>query len=230
MSNHPTTINGQSQPTLAQILQVLEQDMCELHMRWKLYRELFTHSGERIDLLNSVAPALWAALQRIIQDSVYLSIARLTDAAQSCGHSNFTIASLTIAATNEGLDQLASDIDAHITRIRSAAETIRWHRHKRLAHKDADVAQKNSYDRPSILAIENVLNELRTTFNHIRSSIDLPHCAYEHVQYAGGGNSVARCLAQGCRLAKLRRRVLSGTLSPEQLTQELVKRENNAQD
>ena len=79
---------------LGELHYALYNEVAWLHFKWKDFRALFATSPERIELLNSAAPAFFNGLQRLIFEDVLLHLCRLTDPPKSAGYDNLTLRGL----------------------------------------------------------------------------------------------------------------------------------------
>src|SRR5579872_6546080 len=72
----------------------LDNEVTWLHGSWKVYRQLFGTSADRIDLLNRSARVFFYLIQRVLMDSVQLTLSKLADPPLTAGKQNLTLACL----------------------------------------------------------------------------------------------------------------------------------------
>lgn len=106
------------------------------------YRALFCHSGDRVDMLNRVAPALAAFSQDAILDEITLRLARLIDKERICGKDTFTLNRFD-AFANE-----AESPETFLEKLNSAKSYIedafKETRNQYLAHLQLDTLRDNT--------------------------------------------------------------------------------------
>jgi hypothetical protein len=110
----------------------LRQDLIRLHANWQIYKQLFTVSEERYEILNSTAPGFFRLIQDVLVDNAVVSLSRLTDPARFTSFARL-VKELKGQVDHSFLESLRADLAA----LQSACEDIRQHRHKRVAHKVA---------------------------------------------------------------------------------------------
>ncbi|QNN21005.1 hypothetical protein HED60_01550 [Planctomycetales bacterium ZRK34] len=211
--------------SLKEYFEVVENHVSTLHLHWKMYREVFAHSDRRIKILNDVAPALWSTIQSIMQDTVYLGIARLLDSEHTCGNKNINMRFILRMYQHDKHHTFATLLQKQFDIVIKHFDPFQWHRHKRLAHSDEIASMQAEFTRPSRAQIELILEEIRCFMNMVREHEGNCPMAYEHIQYHGGGDSLAYWLSQGLWLDQLRMQLWKGDISPVQVA-ELIKNEH----
>ena len=68
---------------ISEVYETLQTEIVWLHGRWICYRQLFSGSERRIDLLNECASAFFFIMQDVLLDEVQVSLSKLTDPASS---------------------------------------------------------------------------------------------------------------------------------------------------
>jgi len=63
----------------------LDSEVSFVHAKWKLYRQLYGTSEERIELLNRTAGYFFGVVQQSLFEDVVISLCRLTDPASGFG-------------------------------------------------------------------------------------------------------------------------------------------------
>lgn len=122
--------------TLASIFEALDMEITGLHIRLKMYRQLFDRGSSRIELLNDSASNFFVDLHRILVDDIILAICRITDPAQTSGRSNMTLEQLETVARSEGELALTSKLRATLVTIHALRKPFLQHRYRRVAHRD----------------------------------------------------------------------------------------------
>ena len=107
---------------------------------WSQYRELYETSNERITMLNACARWFFGSHQRLLLREIILGISRLTDPARTGKYDNLTLWTLLLDPQLQGRDDLRKELEVAIEAATQAAEDVRTHRHKYIAHLDRDTA------------------------------------------------------------------------------------------
>jgi len=149
----------------------LSSEVTWLVGRWQLYRELFLKSDVRVELLNAVDPAFFSVLQSILADDAILGIARLMDPPGNPKQQNSVLARLRLAPAIASDPALQGEVQARLQSLDSLAEPIRLVRHKRLAHRDLNVALSQpgaGLPAVTISMIEEVVEKVTSLMNTIQ--------------------------------------------------------------
>ena len=118
----------------------LRTDLIDLFFRWIAIKNLYSHSQERLDLLNETAPNFFSELQQLLIRDLILGIARITDPPQTCGRDNLTLPRLAGDIDPQAHPQLHNQVAAGVNKAKQAAGPARNYRHRLLAHRDLGVA------------------------------------------------------------------------------------------
>jgi AbiU2 len=141
---------------------------------------------EVVNVLNATAPAFFVRHERLLVDSIVLSLSRMTDE-KSSGSGRNRQQNLTLGRLLELPDtqsqQLRQELAKKWTKIRKIAEQLRPYRHKFLAH--SDLAQHLSRSTKlatniSIGLIKKLLeqiNDFLNTFDYFFTSIETTYRA-----------------------------------------------------
>ncbi|MGF6329612.1 hypothetical protein ABH909_002490 [Pseudomonas sp. BS3782 TE3695] len=119
------------------IYSALWQEVVLIHQKWGQFVELFGTSPERVDLLNKAAPALFRTVQDSLWENLLLHLARLTDPPRSVGKSNLSLRRLQEAVIGSPVE---TDVEASTSKAVTATAFARDWRHRKLAHRDLDLA------------------------------------------------------------------------------------------
>lgn len=118
----------------------LRQEIVGLHDAREQYLILFGHSAARVEMLNACAAWFFGLVQRVLLREIILAVSRITDREESLGKSNLVLASLLADPMLADDAGLARELREAIQSAIDAAEPIRVHRHKYIAHLDHAVA------------------------------------------------------------------------------------------
>jgi hypothetical protein len=140
-------------------------ETCELRQSWSVYAYLFMEDQSRTEALASRFGGMLGMFQNLLQDEIFLSIARLTDK-DSRMQTNLSLWTLLPACIHAKQQCFSEQARGAIERVFNTAEDIRKHRHKRIAHFDLSVNLRISplpvvvfKEIPSLLSIiEEYLN------------------------------------------------------------------------
>jgi AbiU2 len=204
---------------LGPVYHELSNGLSRLHVKWRAYRQLYTRSPERIDLINKAAGWFFKVVQGALVGDVLLHIGRLTDLESIGRRDNLTIRRLPPIVP----DALRGDIDALLAAVLTACEPIRTWRNRRGAHTDLDTAILG-VPTPGITneQVETVLASLRALLNRIEQHYWRAPTMYEHiVTPPGDADSLVYYLLKGIRADEARhQRLRDGKPTPEDLRNE----------
>ena len=114
----------------------LHREVLYLFYRWKIYRQLFDSGADNLKLLNQSRSNVFALLQNLIMDDVFLTLCRLTDPAKSNGKKNLSLRYFLGAVGATLNDQLRKDLKRKLARLDNLTKSVRDHRRRRIAHLD----------------------------------------------------------------------------------------------
>lgn len=140
------------------IFHAIFNEMVLLRLHWKLFKEIFGHSEERNDLLNSASP-IFGPIGNSLRDNVVLSIARLFDRPQVCGSDTV---SLRAAVKDLSLSLAdASGLLQELGVLKASCDSIIQLRHKVIAHNDKSLlAGEDSLQAPSRRYVDETIHRI----------------------------------------------------------------------
>jgi hypothetical protein len=165
--------------SIKEVFEQLKSEITSLHARWKIYRQLFGHSDERIGLLNRCAPTFFFFIHGVLIDEIQLSIGKLTDRARTGKNENLSFKKLHEQIEELGDEVLSSTLSEILIDLcgepnnpdkPGRCEVIRNRRHKRIAHFDLKtLIQPDTDPLPGVSRqmIEDVLALVRKYMNTI---------------------------------------------------------------
>ena len=181
---------------------------------------MYGTNAERIELLNSTAPAFFRTVQDCLWEDTLLHLARITDLSRTGGKDNLTIRRISSMVPNpEHRAKVAELIEKAINATTFARD---W-RNRRIAHRDLMLAldrrteplaaASRAHVKGALAALGDVLNFLS---NRYLQSTTMFEFAAE--PSAGGGSSMLFYLLVG-REAELQRRerLKNGTFTKQDL-------------
>jgi AbiU2 len=194
----------------------LQDDILNLHLRWKMYRQLFGKGLQRIDLLNVSGATFFASLQWVLLCDVLLGLCRLTDTVSTGGRrKNLVLESLSKELTGEHRE-LASELEARLGAVRESCEQFRVLRNKVVAHRDWDVAFAEADPLPGVTRemVEAALEHVRDYINVYQVHFAGGVVAYEMLTASNDGETLIWALKRGAhyRLLESEGRIERGDL------------------
>jgi len=155
-------------PETKKMFESLDAEIINLFYRWKLFRQLFDGGKKNINLLNRSGANVFALLQRLILDDVYLTLCRLTDPAKTGRFDNLSLLFFLNELKADVNILTALTLETQFAELETLTKHMRDHRDKRLAHSDLKVARKaNSL--PSVLRgeLDDALHALAKLMGHL---------------------------------------------------------------
>jgi hypothetical protein len=143
----------------------VSSDVSHLHMYWKIYRQLFAHSEQRISLLNETGPMVFYVFQHLLLDEVTLSICRLTDPATTGKRENHSLERLVVGVQEK---ELSEKLEPILKAVRDLAQPFRDRRNRAIAHSDLETKLKletNPLPGISREMVEKTLEQIRALMN-----------------------------------------------------------------
>jgi hypothetical protein len=134
----PVTITGDYSkypPSIRTVFPYVAGEVCELRQAWEIYSHLFMAEKKRTDAMAERLGGVLGMFQDLLQDQMFLSIARLTDK-DSRSQANLSLWSLPASIPDARDTDFNEKVTRSLDQISAAAATVRKHRHKRIAHFD----------------------------------------------------------------------------------------------
>ncbi|WP_323779272.1 hypothetical protein [Leisingera sp.] len=120
----------------------LSNAVTNLHLEWKLYKELFCSGSERVGELNKASGLVSFFLSKTLYESVVLGISRVTDPAET-GRGVGAKPNLSLLQLKSELPpELQTEYEELCSQAKDKAEFARDARNKMIAHADLWVATK----------------------------------------------------------------------------------------
>ena len=205
---------------LGSLYSALWQEMAVSHLYWKEYLELFGTKPERTALLNRAASTFFRMLQDELWEMSLLSIARLTDAANTFGRddkSNLTIQALP-ELTKKDIQlnsQLANLIQQALEKTKFAKD---W-RHRRIAHRDLKLALEQPTEAladASIAQVSDALAALTAVMNAVAGHYLKSETRFDLTARHRGAYALLDIIDDGLGAQEAReKRIASGSALPE---------------
>ena len=195
----------------------LDSDLVELHADWQLFKQLYGKSSLRVDLLNKVAASFFTRLQWIMLRDVLISISRLLDPPRMRRSENLVLERLVEQLNGSAHAQLKAVLVGKLNSGRATAKPLQTYRHKRVAHRDKEVAVGlEALPGISRLLIEDSLSAIRDFMNTIQLHFRDSTTAWEHTSMLADGNVLVSALKRSLAYSAL---VKEGTIPRTPLKQ-----------
>jgi hypothetical protein len=204
----------------------LWQEVARLFLNWSEFVELYGTKPGRLELLNQAAPYFFRMVQDSLWEGTMLHIARLTDPSNSQrrnDRSNLTIQNFPKLIENEALRE-------HVTELVAGAmvqsEFCRDWRNRRIAHRDLDLALKQS-SKPLASGTRKQTTDALEAIAKVLNAIELHYLDAETAFKIGkshsGAVSLLYVLDDGLKAEKKRseRRLSGQMLAEEDLSRKL---------
>jgi len=181
-----------------------------MHGRWLTYRDIFTDSAKRIELLNEAAGTFFYIIQDVLLNDIQITLSKLTDPAQTGKrHSkrhNLSLEQLQSQLNGHGDPDLAAECRATLDELKAQCAVFRMRRHKQLAHFDLSTSLKlSSQPLPGVSRqmVEDALHSVRTYMNAIEGYYNDSGWDYEHFIMRDGADALVATLRAGLRYEEL---------------------------
>jgi hypothetical protein len=164
----PSTVSGDFSkypPSIREVFPILFGESCELRQAYDVYFYLFMAKKERTEVMADRLGGVLGIFQNLLQDEIFLSIARLTDK-HSSAQKNICLSALLASISDEQNAGFASEVTGALDQICQAADNVRKHRHKRIAHFDLSVSVKvATLPVVTFTEIFNLINQIESFLN-----------------------------------------------------------------
>jgi hypothetical protein len=169
------------------IYQQLSSEIANLHGNWKMLKQLFGESEERIELMNRTASSFFCVIQNALLVDLCVRFSRLTDPATIGGHENLVIGQILGLPCCRENQALYEELLKQIESLQTICEPIRKHRNKAIAHSDLATAMKTE-PLPVVLeqTIEKALLALAGVWNTMQRSVDNTATNFPKFAFQGG--------------------------------------------
>ncbi|MHC4060173.1 MAG: AbiU2 domain-containing protein [Planctomycetota bacterium] len=182
---------------VSEVYEALQREIQEIHVRWKLYRQLFAQNQTRFDLMSEIAATFFSRLYYILLDDVLLGIGRMTDPPKTGRNKNLSIYYLNEVLIQDGFNELSKGLEEKIARLNTKIKPFRNYRDKKLAHADLAIRLKTGHKPLTGISreqIEFVLGGLRAVLNDVQIYFEDVSTGYEHVVTQKDANTLIDAL------------------------------------
>jgi hypothetical protein len=191
-----------------EVYEPLYQEVCWLHAKWKIFRQLYAAGTENVNLMNASAPTFFRMFQNVSMNDILLTISRLTDPERTFRTDNLSLEQLVRrvdAVAHPGLSAELLQILAVAINECSFARTVR---HKRIAHNDLLLKIKANVEplpRVNVEKIEAAIGAIRRVMNRIEEYFQNIPVTYEAIALMDDGDGVLSRLREARQYRQHRR-------------------------
>jgi len=196
-------------PEIASIFDPIKRDFVWLSGAWRVFRQLFLESRERVELLDKSASGVFSVLQDTLRDCIFLGIGRVTDPVRSVGKENLSLARLHAEVAAVAPSTLASAVASHLDRVERLSAPFRDWRNRHLAHSDLKTRlQVHPTPLPGVTrkAIDDILEGIAAVLNEIERHYNDATTLYDATSVGGDGDSLIKVLERGEKHRECERR------------------------
>ena len=189
--------------------QQLSIDLSMTRGKWILFRQLYSHSDKRADLLMRTASAFFEYVFHVFRDDTFMALHRFMDSPSGWGQENLSLRRV-LERLREGPApaSLVGRLEELLLRFEEQCEPFRAHRHKRLAHRDLRVALDLAAEPLPGITLQMIDDALATAgefLNTVQSHFCNSETAYEFLGMVGDADSLATYLVEALRYEELQR-------------------------
>jgi hypothetical protein len=161
-------------PEIREKYKSLRNDVCHLHRKWGIFRQLYVSGENVVELLNIVAPGFFGVCKELLADDVLLSIGRLADPKQTFKADNLSLEQL-VFSIDEKYPDLISELEQLLSITRDKCAFAREQRNKRVAHTDLSTRlEAKPLSSPTTTNVEAALESIRDVMNAIEKYFHEP--------------------------------------------------------
>ena len=174
-------------PEIREEYKSLRNDVCHLHRKWLIFRQLFVSGENVVGLLNSVAPAFFRVCKDLLADDVLLSISRLADPKQTFKADNLSLEQLVRSIDAGEYPDLMRELEQLLSVTRDKCAFAREQRNKRIAHTDLSTKlEAKPLSSPTTTNVEAALESIRAVMNAIEKYFHEPiYCNDVNIAFVG---------------------------------------------
>ncbi len=191
-------------PSVTDIFERLRHLYSVLRIRWKVYRQLFGTSPDRIDVMNEIASMAFWVWQETMMDDMDLALSRLTDPMEM-GKGKKRFENLSLERLVEAVEQVEGATSAIAQELRTLLQQAevqctksRERRNKIIAHHDlgANTTQETAHTRPSRQEIQEALKTVEQMVNKVEVYYGGDEKLYDHFITQFDGDTLIAALKE----------------------------------
>lgn len=184
----------------------LQMEVIRAHLTWRTWRDLFSHSQDRNNLLDRTAGCFFADLMWVLRDDVLLRIARLNDPAhvrvRQEERENASLWLLLERTKSECPTELHEGLSRDLEAFKAAVAGVIAIRNRELGHPDfAIVVGHEAPKEVTVDEVTSLLDQAASFMNrvslHFSDSVEL----YGNVVQKGDVEDLVQCLGRASNAA-----------------------------
>ena len=192
----------------SEIYEKLKQEIHTIHVKWILYKQIFSPIAENIELLNRHGSNIFHMLQTQTINEIILNFSKLTDRQKQGNFENLCLSQLTVYASDNTEIDIAQGLKLRFTYLKGACKNFRTARNKLVAHADLSHSlgvAKEPCPGISFEDIEGALNFLRDYINYFEFHYVGTKTVYNMptISLASDGNKLLKALKNADNFEKL---------------------------
>ena len=161
--------------------EIIDNEVVHLHYCWNVFRNVYAEE-KNINLLNRFDGQFFGVVQNLYWDSILLHISRLTDKEYNGSNRNLSLSTIYNEIENEIDDSVKDDLNNKTIKINELVKKVRFHRSKRIAHKDLkSVFNDSKFESKGISRndIEEILKLIRDYMNIVLTHNNMTEKKYD---------------------------------------------------
>lgn len=179
------------------IYKCLQNDVFELHISWKFYKQLYGDQ-ESVDILNESAINFFSHLQNLLFGNIILCVRRITDPKQTGKSNNLSFDQLVFKIDSDKDSDLKNELKIYLEENKDKIDSFRKLCDKSVVHNDLDKRIEYFPNRfPNnilIKSFEEVLLVITTFINKVEIYFDDSPYLYKDISVIGDANNLLSCL------------------------------------
>lgn len=175
----------------------IHEEAIQLFYRWEIYRQLFAGGQENLNLLNRSGSNVFALLQGLIQENVFLTLCRLTDPEKTGAYENLSLRNLLGKAEAVFETNVHADLLGKLEQLENLTDKLRVHRRKRIAHLDlVHAINLERLSEVQYAEVEEALSSLGSVMRELHRLILDADTSYREpaIEYGCDGNHLLQVL------------------------------------
>ncbi len=145
------------------LFKCIDEEVVQLFYRWKILHQLFGSGKENLDLLNRSGSNVFALLQALIIENLFLTLSRLTDPEEMGKYKNLSIRYFLQKIVPLVGDEARENLRMKLDGLVAVTDKLRTHRNKRIAHLDLE----HAIELKSLPSVE--YDDFKTAIEHVRA-------------------------------------------------------------
>jgi hypothetical protein len=167
---------------IEKIYKPLYQDICYIHTKWGIFRQLYVSDKNTVDILNKSGALFFRITQELLVDDIVLSLSRLTDPSKTFKKDNLSLEQLVDAIDESKFPKLKDEASKQLENARIKCSFAREIRNKKIAHNDLThrlQPKVSLYSKVTTTTIDDALLSIRELINKVATTFEGSTVCYE---------------------------------------------------